>query len=173
MEVNGQRHAPAALYPRGNNPQYPLDRRLGGPQSRSGQRTEEKNPLTLPGIEPRSPGRPARNQTLYCLSYPAPRMSHVLSVIAANIGNLALCFRNRIATSSDSVARRGRCYEQSYTSGNCVPPVLTISNPSLCVCFSYDSYCERIISLNSINKLIFVMVKCSVLFEVRTEFLNI
>jgi hypothetical protein len=30
-----------------------------------------------------------------------------------------------------------------------------------------------IISLNSINQLIFVMVKCDVLFEVRTEFLNI
>jgi hypothetical protein len=30
-----------------------------------------------------------------------------------------------------------------------------------------------IISLNSINQLIFVMVMCSVLFEVRTEFLNI
>jgi hypothetical protein len=30
-----------------------------------------------------------------------------------------------------------------------------------------------IISLNNINQLIFVMVKCDVLFEVRTEFLNI
>jgi D-alanyl-lipoteichoic acid acyltransferase DltB (MBOAT superfamily) len=29
-----------------------------------------------------------------------------------------------------------------------------------------------IISLNSINQLIVVMVKCCVLFEVRTEFLN-
>jgi hypothetical protein len=29
-----------------------------------------------------------------------------------------------------------------------------------------------IISLNSINHLIVVMVKCGVLFEVRTEFLN-
>jgi hypothetical protein len=29
------------------------------------------------------------------------------------------------------------------------------------------------ISLNSVNQLIFVMVKCGVLFEVRTEFLNI
>jgi hypothetical protein len=29
-----------------------------------------------------------------------------------------------------------------------------------------------IISLNSINQLIFVMVKCGVLFEVRTEFLH-
>jgi hypothetical protein len=29
------------------------------------------------------------------------------------------------------------------------------------------------ISLNSVNQLIFVMVKCGVLFEVRTEFLNV
>jgi hypothetical protein len=28
--------------------------------------------LPLPGIEPRLPGSPARSQTLYCLSYPAP-----------------------------------------------------------------------------------------------------
>jgi hypothetical protein len=38
MGVSGQRHAPAALYFRGKNPRYPLDRRLGGPQSRSGRR---------------------------------------------------------------------------------------------------------------------------------------
>jgi hypothetical protein len=31
---------------------------------------------------------------------------------------------------------------------------------------------NAIISLNSVNQLIFVMVKCGVLFEVRTEFLN-
>jgi hypothetical protein len=30
-----------------------------------------------------------------------------------------------------------------------------------------------IISLNSVNQLIFVMVKCDVLFEVRPEFLNV
>jgi hypothetical protein len=36
--VNGQRHAPAALYTRGRDPRYPLDRRLGGPQSRFGHR---------------------------------------------------------------------------------------------------------------------------------------
>jgi hypothetical protein len=28
------------------------------------------------------------------------------------------------------------------------------------------------LNLNSVNQLIFVMVKCDVLFEVRTEFLN-
>jgi hypothetical protein len=30
------------LYPRGESPRYPLDRRLGGPQNRSGRRREEK-----------------------------------------------------------------------------------------------------------------------------------
>jgi len=34
--VRAQRHAPAALYPRGKT-RYPLYRRLGGPQGRSGQ----------------------------------------------------------------------------------------------------------------------------------------
>jgi hypothetical protein len=38
MGFSGQRYAPAALYPRGKDPRYPLYRRLGGPQSRSGQR---------------------------------------------------------------------------------------------------------------------------------------
>jgi len=36
--VSGQRHVPAALYPRGKDPRYPLYRRLGEPQSRSGSR---------------------------------------------------------------------------------------------------------------------------------------
>jgi hypothetical protein len=30
-----------------------------------------------------------------------------------------------------------------------------------------------ILAINSVNQLIFVMVKCGVLFEVRTEFLNV
>jgi hypothetical protein len=38
--------------------------------------------------------------------------------------------------------------------------------------FVWFSVYEGIISLNSVNQLIFVMVKCGVLFEVRTEFLN-
>jgi hypothetical protein len=45
MEVNGQLHAPATLPP-GKEPRYPLDRRLGGPQSRSGRSGEEKNSQT-------------------------------------------------------------------------------------------------------------------------------
>jgi hypothetical protein len=41
------------LYPRGKNPRCPLDRRLGGPQSRSGLWGEEKNLLPLSEIGPR------------------------------------------------------------------------------------------------------------------------
>jgi hypothetical protein len=44
--------APRPLYPQGKNPWYPLDRRLGGPQSRFGQGGGEKNSQLLPGLEP-------------------------------------------------------------------------------------------------------------------------
>jgi hypothetical protein len=33
MGVSDQRHAPAALYPRGKSPRYPLDTRLVGPRA--------------------------------------------------------------------------------------------------------------------------------------------
>jgi hypothetical protein len=49
MEVSGQIHASAALTP-WKEPRYPLDKRLGGPQSRSGHYGEEKN-QPPPGIE--------------------------------------------------------------------------------------------------------------------------
>jgi hypothetical protein len=42
MEVSDQLQAPAGL-PQGKSPWNPLDRRLGGPQSRSGRGGEEKN----------------------------------------------------------------------------------------------------------------------------------
>jgi len=38
MGVSGQRHALVALYARGKDPWYPLDRRLDGPQSWSGHK---------------------------------------------------------------------------------------------------------------------------------------
>jgi hypothetical protein len=50
MEVSGQLHAPAALPPE-KEPQVPLDRMLGGPQSRSRRGTEENNSQLLPGLE--------------------------------------------------------------------------------------------------------------------------
>jgi hypothetical protein len=47
--VSGQRHAPAALYPWGKDPQYPFDRRLGGPQSWSGSRGYRKKSFASAG----------------------------------------------------------------------------------------------------------------------------
>jgi hypothetical protein len=40
------------FYPQGKGPWYPLDKRLGGPQSRSGLSGEEKNSQPLPELEP-------------------------------------------------------------------------------------------------------------------------
>jgi hypothetical protein len=58
------------LYPQGKNPRYPLDRRLGGPQSWSGRGGEEKNSQPQSGLEPPNPDHPARCQSLYRLSHP-------------------------------------------------------------------------------------------------------
>jgi hypothetical protein len=60
---------PRPLHPRERKPRFPLDRRLGGPQSRSGRRGEETI-LTLPGLERRPLGRPIRSQSLYRRCYP-------------------------------------------------------------------------------------------------------
>jgi hypothetical protein len=63
------RFAPRPPYPQGKSPCYPLDRGLGGPQSRSGRGGEEKNSQLPPGIESQNPDRPARNPALNRLSY--------------------------------------------------------------------------------------------------------
>jgi hypothetical protein len=49
MGVSGQRHASAALYLRGKDPRYPLYRRLGGPQSRSGHKRIEETSFAPAG----------------------------------------------------------------------------------------------------------------------------
>jgi len=43
---------PQPLYPQRKSPWYPLDRRLGGIQIRSGHDGEENNSQPLPGLEP-------------------------------------------------------------------------------------------------------------------------
>jgi hypothetical protein len=67
--VSGQLHAPAALPP-GKSPRYPFYRRLGGPQSRSGRCGEVKVFYPTGTRTSALPGRPARSQSLYRLSYP-------------------------------------------------------------------------------------------------------
>jgi len=43
---------PARFNPKKKSPRYPLERRLGEPQNRSGKGVEEKNSQPPPGIEP-------------------------------------------------------------------------------------------------------------------------
>ena len=63
--VGGQRQAPAALPP--GKTRYPLYRRLGGSHDRSGLAWKISPPTGI-----RSADRPARNESLYRLSYPGP-----------------------------------------------------------------------------------------------------
>jgi len=69
MEVSGHLHAPDSL-PLRNSLRYPLSRRQGGPQ-RSGRFGEEKNILSLLGIEARCLGCLARG-LVAVLSYHCP-----------------------------------------------------------------------------------------------------
>jgi hypothetical protein len=65
MGLSGQRHAPATLCPRGKAPGTHC---AGGwVRPRAGLDTEARGKILLPltDIEPRSPGRPVRGQTLY------------------------------------------------------------------------------------------------------------
>jgi hypothetical protein len=83
MDVSGELHAPAAL-PQGKNPWYPLDRRLGGPQSRSGRGGLEKNSQPPPGIEAQNSDRPARSPALYRLSYQGSVLRYVKRILLLN-----------------------------------------------------------------------------------------
>jgi hypothetical protein len=59
---------------------------------RAGLDTEARGKILslLPGIEPQSPGRPARSQTLYCLSYPTLVVRLTFTIIRQGC-ELTLC----------------------------------------------------------------------------------
>jgi hypothetical protein len=57
------------LYPQRKSLCYPLDRMLGGPQSRYGRGGEEKNSQPPPGTEPYNLHSPAHSPALDWLSY--------------------------------------------------------------------------------------------------------
>jgi hypothetical protein len=74
MGVSGQHHAPAALYPF----RYPLDKRLGGP--RVGLDAAARRKILCP-CRGSKPDRPARSQTLYCLSYRGSDSNRIIIII--------------------------------------------------------------------------------------------
>jgi hypothetical protein len=61
---------PQTFYAQGKSSQYPLDRRLGGPRTGLDD-MENREILTLPGLELRPLGSPACSQTLYRPHYPS------------------------------------------------------------------------------------------------------
>ena len=89
--VSGQQHAPAALYPRGKT-RYPLYRRLGGPQGRSGRAWKSRphrDSITGPSS--------AVAQTLYRLSYWAQNIKpYVYLYISLNSSYNEKCFRQKL-----------------------------------------------------------------------------
>jgi hypothetical protein len=86
---------PRPLYPRGKSPRYPLDRKLGVPQSLSGRRGEEKI-LDSTGTRTPTFGRPAHSQSLsrltvvgiYCM-YKMVIRFNVLALNEDRIGDRA------------------------------------------------------------------------------------
>jgi hypothetical protein len=63
--VSGQRHAPTTLYPWGKDPLVPIIQEAEWASELVWTQARGKILSPLPGIEPRSPGRPVRSQTLY------------------------------------------------------------------------------------------------------------
>jgi hypothetical protein len=85
MGVGGQRQAPAALPPW--KAPYPLHRRLGGPQSRSGQVRKISPPTGI-----RSPERPARSEQLYRLGNHSKLIFRIHTCVPVHLVR-HLCYR--------------------------------------------------------------------------------
>ena len=88
---------------------YPLYRRLGGPQGRSGQVRKISPPTRI-----RSPDRPARSQSLYWLSYPAHFISSKLVFILCSRGSV-LFFNEKLLRASTNACAAVFCYIQGYS----------------------------------------------------------
>jgi hypothetical protein len=71
MGVSGQRHAPTRFNPGERLPDTHCTGGWAVPRAGLDRQARGKIISPLSGIEPQSPGDPARSQTLYRLSYPA------------------------------------------------------------------------------------------------------
>jgi hypothetical protein len=88
---------PQALYPQGRGPWYPLDRRLGGPPSRYGRGSEERNSQPLPELEPQIIQPLARSP--YRLSY---------------YGSFGVLWNHRICLKDYTFTQLSLFYKQSW-----------------------------------------------------------
>jgi hypothetical protein len=78
--VSSQSHAPTALNLGERTHGTHCTGGWVGPKADLDREAKGKRHSLLPGIEPRSPGRPVRSQTLYSLSYPGSSANHTLSL---------------------------------------------------------------------------------------------
>jgi len=136
MEVSGQFHVPAVL-PSGEVLLYPLNRRLGGPQSWSGRDGWQKNPC--PCRESKL-GRPARSPVIVLTELHRPltvvgpdNRQNILCPSSSNKTQLGYVHENVTRppwTNSASVSFRFICYEQTWESF-CVTSLITFITVNL------------------------------------------
>jgi hypothetical protein len=112
---------PRPLYLGGKSLRYSLDRRLGGPQSRSGRRGEE---IILDPTGTRTPTSrsPARSQSLYTLRYPGSPISVIPILI--------LSAHPRLGASDSLLALRVPNEEFTRISSICLP--VSVLNSGWC-----------------------------------------
>ena len=91
MRVGGQRHAPAALPP-GKETRYPLYRRPGGPQGRSGRVRKVSSP---PGFDPRTFQLVANRHTDWAIA-----AHYLVIVILINYSAFLTAWRLQILSST-------------------------------------------------------------------------
>jgi hypothetical protein len=91
MRVSGQRHTPAELYSRENDPPVSIVQEAGWVPELVWKQFREKIFLPLPGIELRSLGCSVRSQTLYLLSYPDSQISDNLSYEDHGLSLFVIC----------------------------------------------------------------------------------
>jgi hypothetical protein len=122
MGVGGKLHAPAVLAP--EMTRYPLYRRLGGPQGRSG-RLRKISPPT--GI--RSPDRPARSDSLYRLSYRGPHCTckHIYYFkLLITIQRIAKCSSLRVVAMlllDEALLTTAACFFENPLRGTALAPI--------------------------------------------------
>jgi hypothetical protein len=154
MGVSGQHHAPAALYPRGKDPRTHCTG--GWVCPRAGLDTEDRGKILCP-CRGSNPNRPVVQ----------PVVRHYTACTAQKSNWVT--YKVTVYTGQCMYMESFKLFSQMFFK------ILGLINEfyvqKLWKSFDFSVY-QLYLNLNSVNQLIFVMVKCGVLFEVRTEFLN-
>jgi hypothetical protein len=137
MGVNGQRHAPSALYPEHSGTHW-----TGGwVGPRAGLNTEVRGKILSPlsGIERQSPGCPVRSETLYWLSYPCSRSQKTcINIFTSRVYAYVTLFHYCVVLSLI-------CCTSSNSSiiGMCPTTAMSLTKCMFAFCCLEDSYTEN------------------------------